>query len=160
MEEKLDMILSQLGTMGADIKEIKEDVGVLKEDVGVLKEEVRILKEDMAEVKEEIRILKEEVAKLKEDVNILKKDVAILKEDVNKLYVEVDVLKEKMRDIQLTFENETNRNIRVIAENHLDLHRKMDDVLKGDGERELLMLRMNIMEDDMRKVKVHIGLPA
>lgn len=38
-------------------------------------------------------------------------------------------------DIQLTLENETNRNIKFIAEGHLDLSRKLDDALKVENEK-------------------------
>ena len=49
----------------------------------------------------------------------------------------------KITDIQLTLENETNRNIKIIAEGHLDLVRKLDEALKVENEKELLMLRVN-----------------
>ena len=35
-------------------------------------------------------------------------------------------LKREIKSIQLTLENETNRNIKLIAEGHLDLGRKLD----------------------------------
>ena len=41
----------------------------------------------------------------------------------------------KITDIQLTLENETNRNIKIIAEGHLDLGRKLDDALKVVNEK-------------------------
>jgi len=37
----------------------------------------------------------------------------------------------KIRDLQLTLENETNRNIKFIAEGHMDLNRKLDEALKN-----------------------------
>lgn len=41
----------------------------------------------------------------------------------------------KITDIQLTLENETNRNIQIIAEGHLDLSRKLDEALKVENMR-------------------------
>lgn len=41
-------------------------------------------------------------------------------------------LKRDIRSIRLTLENETNRNIKIIAESYLDLSRKLDDALRGD----------------------------
>ena len=43
---------------------------------------------------------------------------------------EIQKLKDDVKEIQLTLENETNKNIRLIAEGHLDLSRKLDEALK------------------------------
>lgn len=65
-------------------------------------------------------------------------------------------LENKITDVQLTLENETNRNIQVIAEGHLDLNRKLDEVLKADSEKEMLMLRINRLENELRRVKERV----
>lgn len=59
----------------------------------------------------------------------------------------------KIRDIQLTLENETNRNIQLVAEGHLDLNRKLNEALKIESEKEMLLLRVNILESELKKVK-------
>lgn len=46
-----------------------------------------------------------------------------------------NIIKNIVKDIQLTLENETNRNIRIIAEGHLDLSRKLDEALKVENEK-------------------------
>ena len=66
----------------------------------------------------------------------------------------------KITDIQLTLENETNRNIKIIAEGHLDLGRKLDDALKVENEKELLLLRVNRIENALRRLKVRIDVIA
>ena len=62
----------------------------------------------------------------------------------------------KIKDLQLTLENETNRNIKIIAEGHLDLSRKLDEVLKTNSEKEMLLLRVNVLENEIRKIKDRI----
>ena len=68
----------------------------------------------------------------------------------------IDELKREVRSIQLTLENETNRNIRIIAEGHLDLNRKLDQALKVDSEKEMLLLRVNTLENEVRKLKARV----
>lgn len=58
----------------------------------------------------------------------------------------------KITDLRLTLENETNRNIRLIAEGHLDLSRKLDEALKIENEKEMLLIRMNTAENEIRKI--------
>lgn len=64
---------------------------------------------------------------------------------------------EAITDIQLTLENETNRNIKIIAEGHLDLSRKLDDALKVDTEKEMLLIRVNRLENEVRRLKERIS---
>ncbi|MCI5687120.1 MAG: hypothetical protein MR303_01270 [Emergencia sp.] len=49
----------------------------------------------------------------------------------------LEKLDAKTTSIQLTLENETNRNIQIIAEGHLDLSRKLNDALKIENELRL-----------------------
>lgn len=62
-----------------------------------------------------------------------------------------------IKSIELTLENETNRNIQIIAEGHLDLVHKLDDALKVENEKEMLLLRVNHLENELRKVKERIN---
>lgn len=65
-------------------------------------------------------------------------------------------LKNEVRSVQLTLENETNKNIKIIAEGHLDLSRKLDEAVKIDNEKELLLIRVNSLENEVRKLKERI----
>ena len=63
-----------------------------------------------------------------------------MSEDTKLILEEIKKLKSDVKNVQLTLENETNRNIRLIAEGHLDLSRKLDDALRVEDEKELLLL--------------------
>lgn len=68
----------------------------------------------------------------------------------------LEPIRRDIKSIQLTLENETNRNIKIIAEGHLDLSRKLDDALRVDNEKEMLLIRVNSLENELRKVKERI----
>lgn len=68
----------------------------------------------------------------------------------------LEPIKRDIRSIQLTLENETNRNIKIIAEGHLNLSRKLDDALKVDNEKEMLLIRVNTLENELRRIKERI----
>lgn len=73
--------------------------------------------------------------------------------DMQDIKTDIRDLKSRVSGIEMTLENETNRNIRIIAEGHADLCRKLDEALKVENEKELLLVRTNIMENDIRKIK-------
>ena len=141
---------------------LKNDVSGLKNDVSGLKNDVSELKDDVSGLKKDVTGLKKDVTDLKKDVSGLKKDVSGLKNDVSGLKNDVSGLKNDVTNIKMTLENETNRNIRIIAEGHSDLSRKFDEALKHEQqyheERELLLVRVNSIENDVRKIKEKVAV--
>ena len=77
-------------------------------------------------------------------------------EETKMIMDELAKLNAKITDIQLTLENVANKNIQIIAEGHLDLSRKLDDALKVENEKEMLLIRVNRLENELRRVKERI----
>lgn len=86
-------------------------------------------------------------------LNPIQQSIISLESKVNSLESETALLSSKVTSIEMTLENETNRNIKIIAEGHLDLSRKLDNALKTDNEKEMLLIRINILENEIRKIK-------
>ena len=82
--------------------------------------------------------------------------MALSNDDLKSIELLLEPIKRDIRSIQLTLENETNRNIKIIAEGHLDLSRKLDGALRVDNEKEMLLIRVNTLENDLRKIKERI----
>lgn len=82
--------------------------------------------------------------------------MALTNEDLKAIESLSEPIKQNIKSIQLTLENETNRNIKVIAEGHLDLSRKLNEALKVDNEKEMLLIRVNTLENELRKIKDRI----
>lgn len=78
-------------------------------------------------------------------------------EETKMILEKLEKMNTKITDIQLTLENETNRNIKIIAEGHLDLSRKLGDALKVENEKEMLSIRVNRLENELRRIKERIA---
>ncbi len=119
-------------------------------------EMLKSIYENIIDMKDDIHILKTDVKEAKEDIQTLKIDVKEAKEDIQTLKIDVKDTKKDVRSLQLTLENETNRNIQIIAEGHAILNRRLDEALKVESEKEMLLIRVNRMENDLRKLKEQI----
>lgn len=84
--------------------------------------------------------------------------ISSMDERVSSLDEKISSMDHRITDIQMTLENETNKNIQVIAEGHLDLSRKLDDALKVESEKELMLIRMNKLENEVRRIKEHLEI--
>ena len=76
-----------------------------------------------------------------------------LKEDVQTLKEDVQSLKERVTNIEITLENETNRNIQLVAEGHLNLDRKLDEALKELHPNTMYHLKVNHLDGEVTKMK-------
>lgn len=104
---------------------ILRELGGIKEDVGAVKREVRLLTDDVKSVKEEVQLLKNDVKSVKD----------------------------KVISMDITLENETNRNIQLIAEGHLNLDRKLDEALKELHPNTMYHLKVNHLDGEVTKMK-------
>ena len=82
--------------------------------------------------------------------------MALTNEDLQAIDSLLEPIRYEIKSIELTLENETNRNIRSIAEGHLDLSRKLDEALKIDNEKEMIAIRVTILENELRRVKERV----
>ena len=77
----------------------------------------------------------------------------LLLKELTEMKTDMKQVKQDVTSIQLHLENVTDKNIQTVAEGHLDLSRKLDNALKVENEKELLVIRVRILEDELRKVK-------
>ncbi|MFR1761293.1 coiled-coil domain-containing protein, partial [Frisingicoccus sp.] len=140
----------------ADIKELQTEMKEVKEDIRVMKEDIRELQTEMKEVKADIKELQTEMKEVKEDIQGMKVDIQDTKDDVQELKVEAGDLRSSVKSIETTLENEIVHGIKIIAEAHFDLHRKLHEALKITNEEELIALRVTNLEKEMRQVKEQI----
>ena len=109
--------------------------------------------EEISKVKDEVSNIKDDVSNIKDEVSNIKDDVSNIKDEVSNIKKSVSDVEKKVTGIDLHLENVTDKNIVIIAEGHLDLSRKLDVALKSENEKEMLIIKMHILEDELRKVK-------
>ncbi len=65
----------------------------------------------------------------------------------------MDQMEVDIKGIKIDLENVINRNIQLVAEGHLDLSRKLDEALKTTSMNEMNNVRLNILEQKVRKIE-------
>ena len=86
-------------------------------------------------------------------INNMNSQIEDINNQISEMKTDIQNLKSETREISLTLENETNRNIKIIAEGHLDLSRKLDKALTVENEKEMALIRINMMESEIRRIK-------
>ena len=97
--------------------------------------------------------VKGEISGMKEEISEMKEDISDMKEDIRDLQVRMDRQENEIRYIKTFQENNLENGIKIIAEGHLALNRKLNEALKISEDDEMLRLRVNVLECDMARVK-------
>jgi len=87
------------------------------------------------------------------DMQNMKSDMQNMKSDMQNVKNDLQEVKQKVINIDLTLENEIRVNIRRVAEGHLDLSRNLHEAMRIDNEKEMLSIRVNILESELRRIK-------
>ena len=133
--EKLDMILSEVQDLKAEVQDLKAEVQGVKAEVQGVKAEVQDLKQRMDNVEADMQGMKAEMQDLKQRMDNVETDV---------------------RATRLMLENEIRTNIMRVAEGHLDISRNLHEALKIDNEKEMLAIRVNFLEAEVRGIKTQL----
>lgn len=112
-------------------------------------EETRLILDEIAGVRTE---LKDEIAGVRTE----------LKDEINELRTTFDKrfenIEKSMDTTRFILENEIRDNIRLVAEGHLDLYRKMEEVAKTNNEKEIMFMRLKYLESEVRVIKDKFGI--
>ena len=108
--------------------------------------------------------MKGDVAVLKEDMAVLKEDVAVLKEKVSVLEQRVDNIEQRVTGIEVHLENQTDKNIQLIAENFIELTNKLnqaipvaDKNLAYEVKVNYLIEKVQFLEKDFQEFKYQMA---
>lgn len=133
--------------------QLKEREG---EDKTQDRELLQMILTTVLDVQSDVKELQEEMKEVKADIRDMKVDIQDTKDDVRGLREEAVDLRSSIKSIETTLENEIAHGIKIIAEAHFDLHRKLHEALKITNEEELIALRVTNLEKEMREVKERI----
>lgn len=165
LEAKISPLREDIREVRQDMSDVKQDICVMKQEMGSMrreidgmKQDIASLKQDMVSVRQDIDSVKEEMSSMHQEIHAVKEETGSMRSEVSSLREEMDAVKQRLILIETTLENETNRGIRIIAEGHLDLSRKLDDALRVDNEKELLLLRVTHLENEVHTIKEHMAL--
>lgn len=123
-----------------------------------LKTELQPIKDDMRVMKAEMAVMKADIKKLQANVDALNIGFKKLQSNVDTLNVGFEELQRKVTSIGLHVENETDKYIRIVAENHIELSRKLDRAIPAAEKQSIYEMKVDYLEKEVNKVKKDVTL--
>lgn len=131
------------------LKKIYDDTQMMKTELTSVKETTEGLVTGLKEVREETKGLATGLEELREETKELAADMKSVKEETKEL-------RSRMSAIELNLENETNKNIRILAENHLSLMEKLDEAIKVSNRHFLYELKVSSLDRRVTEIERRI----
>ena len=150
MSKETEMILEA-------IKNVQGEIGSLKKEMSDTRTD---LQGEIGSLKKEMTLVKDDITSMKGDISSLKNETTLMKGEMTSMKNEMTSLKNQTKSIKVTLENVTNRHLKTIAEGHCDLSRKLDEAIKGNVDEEQLLVRVGLLEDDVRLLKEKVNTIA
>lgn len=85
-----------------------------------------------------------------------KEMLELLLEGQKEIKARLDNVEQKVTDTRLHLENVTDRNLSILAENHLSLVNKLNDAVKVSDKSLLYEIQVNYLREDVAMLKKEI----
>lgn len=95
--------------------------------------------------------------KFKEELQPIKDDISSLKDDMQNVKERLSNVEQSVSSLQLTLENETNRNIKLLAENHSNLIDKLNQAIKVSDKTTIYEIQVNILTNKVDKLEKEVA---
>ena len=123
----------------------------------IMDKRMQPMEKSIAGLQADVGSLKADVGSLKADVGSLKTDVGSLKADVGELKTDMQVVKQRVTSIELTLENETNHNIQLLAENHMNLIDKLNQAIRVSDKTLLYEVQVSSLKSKVEHLEKEVA---
>ena len=127
--EKLDLILSEM-------RELRQDVHSIHQEMDEMKQDIRNIHQEMDEMKLDIRNIHQDVDEMKQTMHVLDK---------------------KTTGVTMHLENGTDKNIQLIAENFIELTKKLNQAIPAADKNLAYEVKVNYLIEEVAFLKQEIA---
>ena len=133
-------------------------LGDLEQIAMLLEESAEKTNEKIAGIENKISGIENKISGIENKISDMESTISSMENKISDMDEKMSKMQDDILNIQLTIENETNRNIKIIAEGHLDLSRKYNEASTIKAEEELALIRLNTLSEDVRKIKAKLAI--
>ncbi len=175
--EKLDLILSEIQGIKQDLRqEIQETKQELQQGMQEIKQELQQeiqetkqelqqeIQETKQELQQEIQETKQELQQeIQETKQELQQEIQETKQELQELETQLEtiegrmkIIEQKTTKVELQLENGVRTNIQLLAENFVDLTRKLNQAIPVADKNLAYEVKVNYLLEEVEQLKKHV----
>lgn len=123
------------------------------EKLDLLLDKVGAIETRLGTIETRLDTVETKIVAIETRLDAVETEIATMKTRLDAVETRLGTVEADVKCIKLTMENEIRVNIQRVAEGHLDLSRNLHEAIKSDSEKEMLSVRVSILETEMQKTK-------
>ena len=116
-----------------------------------------LTQEDLQAIANLLTPMRNDIIDMKNDITSMKKDICNMKEDIRNLDQRLTVAENQITEMKLSLENETNHNIQLIAENHMNLVDKLNQAIHVSDKTLLYEVQVSTLKSKVEHLEKEIA---
>ena len=128
------------------------------EKIAGIENKISGIENKISGIENKISGMENKISGIENKISGMENKISGMENKISDMDEKMSKMQDDILNIQLTLENETNRNIKIIAEGHLDLSRKYNEASTIKAEEELALIRLNTLSEDVRKIKAKLAI--
>lgn len=104
----------------------------------------------------EMQGMKSEMQDMKSEMQDMKTEMQDMKTEIQDMKSEIQELKRRVTSIELHIENATDKNIQLIAENFIELTKKLNQAIPVADKNLAYEVKVNYLIEEVNKIKEEI----
>ncbi|MFR5017427.1 MAG: hypothetical protein ACLUDP_18820 [[Clostridium] innocuum] len=140
-------------------RDLEQIAMLLEKSAEKTNEKIAGIENKISGIENKISGIENKISGMENKISDMESTISSMENKISDMDEKMSKMQDDILNIQLTLENETNRNIKIIAEGHLDLSRKYNEAstIKAE-EEELALIRLNTLSEDVRKIKAKLAI--
>ena len=139
-------------------RDLEQIAMLLEKSAEKTNEKIAGIENKISGIENKISGMENKISGMENKISDMESTISSMENKISDMDEKMSKMQDDILNIQLTLENETNRNIKIIAEGHLDLSRKYNEASTIKAEEELALIRLNTLSEDVRKIKAKLAI--
>ena len=139
-------------------RDLEQIAMLLEKSAEKTNEKIAGIENKISGIENKISGIENKISDMESKISDMESTISSMENKISDMDEKMSKMQDDILNIQLTLENETNRNIKIIAEGHLDLSRKYNEASTIKAEEELALIRLNTLSEDVRKIKAKLAI--
>ena len=135
----------------------KEDLQAIAGLLEPIYQEIGEMKTDIAGIKTEQGGMRAEFGEMKTEFGEMKTELGEMKTELGEMKTELGETNRRLTSLELHIENATDKNIQLLAENFVELTKKLNQAIPVADKNLAYEVKVNYLLEEMDKVKADVA---
>ena len=118
---------------------------------------LNLILSEITGIKTDMQDMKTNMQDMKTDMQDMKYDMQNMQTDIQDMKIDIRDLRQRIVNIEVHLENSTDHNIKLLAENFIDLTNKLNQAVPAADKNRAYEVKVNYILEEVDKLKKEVS---